>query len=146
MSDHKLFEYSLTDAWGIPLSSVTIHSEDSCRVTYGLFERFRPNIDALHSIVISGDSMKRIKEVLSNDRLYEIDEFEYPFVLDGFMHEFYISDGKRVHRIEGDNFAYCINDRDKYPNINTYNDMLNAIASILITEGIPEACFSLEIE
>lgn len=147
-NDGKWFEYSLSDAWYIPISSVTVLKGEKNTAVFAIPEdgvQFEPIQNSLHSRELSGEVMNEIQHILSDDRLYAIDELEFVPVFDGYKNRFYFSDGKRQIELYGSNIFYCTDDPEAYPNAAVVIEVLEKLGDILTKAGVDPACFKLSI-
>ena len=147
MADRKLFEYSLQDAWHMPISCVTI-LQDQNIVIYSLPEdgagKFQPQ--ELKSVAISNEAMEKVKNIIAESRVFEIDEVEENmdiFCLDGVINEFYVSNENKDNTVEAFNLSTYKSYTKKYPKAAKLIKLLKDLSKVLVPEGVDKRCFSL---
>ena len=149
-NDAKWFEYTLFDAWCCPIAGVTILNADKNTVVYWTPDdnvtRFERMKNKMHSLSVSDASMNKIRSILRDDKLYTIKNLEDTMVIDGYIHEFYFSDGQRKAKLIGYNIDYSRKEYVKHPNAAFVIDILEQIAGTLVTEGVDRRCFMLKVE
>lgn len=142
----KLFEYALFNAWHFPISCVAVFDGECGTVKFGdyrddNFGRYDPDHSADHSIEISCEALSEIKSLLSSSGLSRIKQLERPPVLDGYIQEFCLNNGKTVHTIHGRNMDFCIGEPECYPKAAKVISFFEKIAEILVSEGVEERYF-----
>ena len=147
MADRKLFEYSLQDAWKMPISSVTI-LQDQNIVLYSLpidrAEKFSPQDPK--SVEISNEAMEKVKSIITESRVFEIDEVEENmdiFCLDGVINEFYVSNENKDNTVEAFNLSTYKSYTKKYPKAAKLIKLLKDLSKVLVHEGVDKRCFYL---
>ena len=147
MADRKLFEYSLQDAWKMPISSVTI-LQDQNIVLYSLpidrAEKFSPQDPK--SVEISNEAMEKVKSIITESRVFEIDEVEENmdiFCLDGVINEFYVSNENKDNTVEAFNLSTYKSYTKKYPKSAKLIKLLKDLSKVLVPEGVDKRCFYL---
>ena len=103
-----LFKYTLTDAWHFPLSEVAIFDGEPGYVFYWVQgkDKFDLPMDQ-KSIDLAGETIAKIKELIIDIEVTEIEDLEHVIVMDGYIHEFcYIVDGRKTE-CTGFNISYC---------------------------------------
>ena len=93
MKESIVFDYLLTNAWGLPLCRVSV-SEDG-------MVQYQNGRDEEHSLKLEKVEIEKIKEIVSRHSQildYKSQELESPDVLDGVMNffDFKASDGRNV--------------------------------------------------
>ena len=147
MADRKLFEYNLQDAWQMPISSVTI-LQDQNIVFYTLprdgAEKFPPQDHK--SVEISNEAMEKVKSIITESRVFEIDEVEENmdiFCLDGVINEFYVSNENKDNTVEAFNLSTYKSYTKKYPKAAKLIKLLKDLSKVLVPEGVDKRCFYL---
>ena len=147
MADRKLFEYNLQDAWQMPISSVTI-LQDQNIVLYSLpidrAEKFSPQDPK--SVEISNEAMEKVKSIITESRVFEIDEVEENmdiFCLDGVINEFYVSNENKDNTVEAFNLSTYKSYIKKYPKAAKLIKLLKDLSKVLVPEGVDKRCFYL---
>jgi len=153
MSD-TIFEYKLNNAWDFPLMSLSIHdsAEDNvkCIVWYATNAPEDLPINSNYTLEIS--AIEEIKEIIrSNPSLFEIEEVESPWVLDGFINEFQFSNGKMTVEIKAYNLsAFRKNpltiDGNKPVNAKLLIKVYDRIKKILVSHGVDKRYMRLGID
>ena len=105
-----LFKHELLDAWMQPLSSITIVDSNTDNVIIN---------DS--KFTLSQKDIERIKELLTNKKLYSEFDVVFPPVLDGTSHKIYLA-GKK--EIECSNLWYWVQENvfDSNNEINNNDD------------------------
>jgi len=147
MADRKLFEYSLQDAWQMPISSVTI-LQDQNIVLYTLHEdgnkKYLP--PETKSVEISNEVMEKVKNIIIESRVLEIDEVEENMdicCLDGVINEFYVSEDDKYNTVEAFNLSTYKSYIKKYPKAAKLIKLLKDLSKVLVPEGVDKRCFYL---
>lgn len=147
MADRKLLEYNLQDAWQIPISSVTI-LQDQNIVFYTLprdgAEKFPPQDPK--SVEISNETMEKVKNIITESRVFEIDEVEENMdicCLDGVINEFYVSNENKDNTVEAFNLSTYKSYTKKYPKAAKLIKLLKDLSKVLVPEGVDKRCFYL---
>lgn len=152
MSDGKLFEYNLMDAWHAPVYSVTISESDKNVVCYAISaHRLFPEINGeIKTVEISDKVMEEVRKIIVASKAFEIDEIEENkewVVMDGYINEFYISDGSGGHAvIETYNLWYFKYDPKTYPKASALKKLLKDLSKVLVPEGVDARCFREEAD
>lgn len=144
----KWFMYTLFNAWAWPLADITVFQTDKFFVEYEIHTAGNREPQA-GSIEISDSTMDKIKVILSNKRLYEIEKLEDPYttvgvnIFDGYLHYFYFNNGEQNIVLQEGNIAFCRGQYEKCPNTALVIDILEELGKVLIPEGVDEKCFKL---
>ena len=148
MADRKLFEYGLYDAWHIPISSVTILRDKNivlCSLPRDGAGKFLPQEPK--SVEISNEAMEKVKSIITESRVFEIDEVEENmdvFCLDGFINEFYVSNENKYYTVEALNLDTYKSYTKKYPMAAKLIKLLKDLSKVLIPEGVDKRCFKMK--
>ena len=96
-----------------------------------------------HFVQISDGAMEAVRQILSEDRLYEPGQPEEPKENWGGIHvyDFFFSDGSRSASYRGAELEYIVGRKD-CPKTNYLFDVLKRIGKVLIPEGVPKECFA----
>ena len=144
------FAYALQDAWLMDLTVVEVRtdSDKKNRVYYWSKSEKKPfYLSELAKKAEPDDAvMEQIKTILSDDRIYEMDELEQSpdiVVLDGYAQDFVFSDGTRKKKIRGYNIQVCRGEYEKCPNSALAIDLLEEMSKILVPLGVYKKCFYL---
>lgn len=148
--EETVFRYKLSDAWCRELSQIRIIDDpESPIVSFFMnaggmmsHEPFRVE----HQLPISKDDLEKIKDLLDDPRLYEIEDLEYSYnsmVLDGYDQEFEISSCGRHIKASGSNIQECEDDMEHCLHSVLMAQTLEKIKKILVPAGIPEGCMNL---
>ena len=147
MADMKLFEYSLQDAWHMPISCVTI-LQDQNIVIYSLPEdgarKFQPQEPK--SVAISNEAMEKVKNIITESRVFEIDDVEENMdvlCMDGVINEFYVSGDDKYKTVEAFNLSTYKSYTKKYPKAAKLIKLLKDLSKVLVPEGVDKRCFYL---
>lgn len=149
MSERKIFEYSLQDAWNRPISGVTILGDQKNTVLYSVpqdEEEIYPPPE-IKSIEISNEAMNRVKSLIADSKVYEIDDVEDNrdvICLDGYVNAFYVSKEKQYNSITVFNLGTYRYDTRKYPKACKLIKLLKDLSKVLVPEGVDKRCFNLE--
>ena len=152
MSAGKLFEYNLMDAWHLPIYSVTIPESDKNIVYYAISaNRLFPEINGeIKTVEISNEAMEEVRKIITASKAFEIDEIEKNkewAVMDGYINEFYISDGSGSHAvIEAYNLWNFKYDPKTYPKASALKKLLKDLSKVLVPEGVDARCFREEAD
>jgi len=146
MQNNKIFEYALYNAWHFPITCIAVFDGEHGSVTFGDYQEenfglYHPDHSADQSIDISHEALASIKTLLSASGLRKIKELETPAVLDGYIQEFYLNNGKNAQTIHGTNLDYCIGDPESFPKAAKVIEFLDKLADILVSEGVDEKYF-----
>ncbi len=148
MADRKLFEYSLQDAWHMPISCVTIMGDQNI-VFYSLprdgAEKFLPQEPK--SVAISNEAMEKVKNIITESRVFEIDEVEENMdilCLDGVINEFYVSNENKDNTVEAFNLSTYKSYTKKYPKAAKLIKLLKDLSKVLVPEGVDKRCFKMK--
>ena len=147
----KWFEYGLSDAWIWPITNVAVVQADKYFVDYEIYttEKYYRHGLERHTIEISDSTMDKIKAILSDKRLYEIEKLEDPYstvavdIFDGYLHYFYFNNGEQNIVLREGNIVFCRGQYEKCPNTALVIDILEELGKVLIPEGVDEKCFKL---
>ena len=144
MENSLLFEYTLSNAWGMPVSGFSIFGGDAPSVSFrvrGKGSRFEP--PAYTSVALDADATARIEQLLSGLDVADIEWLEHVVVMDGYRQDFtYFSGGNEVS-FSGSNIAYCKKEPDLYPNAMKMIRLLGELKALLVPLGVDRKCFSL---
>ncbi len=152
MSEKKVFEYNLMDAWHAPIYSVTIPESDQNIVYYAISaHRLFPDINGeIKTVEISDKAMEEVRRLISTSKAYEISEVEENkdcIVLDGYIQEFYITDGCGGNAIiQAYNLQSYRTNRKIYPKVSSLRKLLKDLSKVLVPEGVDARCFRLTSE
>lgn len=149
MSDRKIFEYSLQDAWNRPISGFTILRDQKNTV---LFSVQQDDADIypppeIKSVEICNEAMDKVKNIITESRAFEIDDVEDNmdvFCLDGVINVFYISNENKINTVEAFNLATYKPYKQKYPKAYKLIKLLKNLSKVLVPEGVDKRCFNLE--
>ena len=139
-----LFKYTLTDAWHFPLSEFAIFDSEPGYVFYWVQgkDKFDLPMDQ-KSIDLADETIAKIKELIMDLDVTEIEDLEHVIVMDGYIHEFcYIVDGRKTE-CTGYNISYCKEQPKLYPNAMVLIRLLQKLKDILVPLGVDNKCFSL---
>ena len=147
MADRKLFEYSLQDAWHMPISCVTILGDQNI-VIYSLPEdgagKFQPQEPK--SVAISNEAMEKVKNIITESGVFEIDDVEENMdvlCMDGVINEFYVSGDDKYKTVEAFNLSTYKSYTKKYPKAAKLIKLLKDLSKVLVPEGVDKRCFYL---
>ncbi|MBP5491660.1 MAG: hypothetical protein J6Y08_02325 [Clostridiales bacterium] len=142
--DNKIFEYKLTDAWKIPIVSLSIYDRPEenvkCLVWYGIVAP--KDLQLTKKYTIDESALKQIKVVIDDNReLLEMDEVEFPPVLDGYGNEFYFKLGDESKLIDASNISFWTSNHRTFEGEKPVNAKLvlkvhKKIKAILVDNGI----------
>ena len=150
--NEKIFEYTLRNAWGMPLSQFSIFDRKQNAV------EFFPNDDDRGAFAPPPDIMKaeleqsvidRIKMILADDEIYAIEDLEDPsdigiVVMDGVKNGFYFRSGDRVCELSTNNMGCCMDDLDRCPNLQKIISVCEEIMDIISEYDLGEGCFDAD--
>ena len=148
MADRKLFEYSLYDAWHMPISCVTILEDQNIAILSlprDGDERFLPQESK--SVEISNEAMEKVRNIITESRVFEIDDVEENmdiFCLDGFINEFNVSNENKYNTVEAFNLDTYKSYTKKYHKAAKLIKLLKDLSKVLVPEGVDKRCFKLE--
>ena len=154
MDGRIIFDYSLTNAWGLPLCYTAVSEKGRAE--------YRDGENKAETVVIGDNAIQKIKEIIaSHPKVFEYKEVENPGVYDGVMNffEFSTSEGKE-NRISAFNIGEVKNpDATFWPVLGKQNaserhvepvrarkvvNVFEEIAAILIKNAVDEDCLRLE--
>ena len=96
---------------------------------------------------LSEDIIDQIKQVYMNNKdIFDIEEVEFPPVLDGCCNSFVFSDGKSKNEIRTSNLWYFLEEPSEAPNAMLLLKVFAEIKEILVTNGVDEKYFVLYCE
>ena len=136
-----IFRYNLLDAWGRDISEIKIYDNETNNVSCMNVNNKKM---ASANYTVSKENIEKIKSLLCNDKLSELNELESPMVLDGVINrfEFEVNDKNKV--ISGFNLWGFEKDSFKYaPNAKILYKVFNNIKNICIENGVPKIYFNL---
>lgn len=133
---NDVFKYSLSDAWGSPISSVRI-TEDKNNNVIGLY-----GCKVEHH-TLRKDEIEEIKKIIiKNKVVFNIDDNEWysaPMVLDGYHNSFYVENDYEFLELEIGNYGYMYDDE----RLLDLRKLFEEIAEYLISKDVSEKLFLL---
>lgn len=149
-----IFQYELHDAWFRPIVSIRILNDMKNTVIlwkdpFDFFEHYSASFDEPVTVSISDEALANLKNVISDDELYDYDNDYLPSpnnIMDGYRQEFYFSDGSRAAEYHGSNIGYCLSSPKRYPFTIKILDAFRKIGEILIAEGINRDYLILDLD
>lgn len=138
-----LFEYGLTDAWGIPIAHVAVFEGSapyvSCFVkTDGILLPSGEKTVALDTMAI--DAIRKTLQCLNVEI---IEPLTHVVVMDGYNQVFKYQNGVTLIEITASNISACRKAPKLYPNAMAMIRAQKKIAKILMPYGVNNKCFAL---
>ncbi len=139
-----LFKYSLNDARSLTLSEIAIFESEPGYVSSFVqgnndftLPREQKRID------LDSATFDKIRGLISEIKVTELEFLEHVLVLDGYAQEFsYKVDGREANFV-GFNLRYCKDQPALYPNAMVMIRLLQKLKNILVPLGVDKKCFSL---
>lgn len=106
--DDKIFGYQLSDAWCFPIVSVSVfdRAEDNVKCMVWYATHAPADLTLTNNYSLSKDAIGQIKDIISkNEAVFDIDEVEFPPVLDGFGNGFFFRSGNKTINLDASNIA-----------------------------------------
>ena len=104
----KIFGYQLSDAWCFPIVSVNVfdRAEDNVKCMVWYATHAPADLALTRNFSLSEDAIGQIKDIISkNEAVFDIDEVEFPCMLDGFGNEFFFRNGNKTISLDASNIA-----------------------------------------
>jgi len=143
MKEDMIFEYVLSDAWGMPLLDIELNKSEHGYMNITEYGDCGEITESTHNIEITDASMSKIEKAISEFDFNAVKKLEFPPVLDGFMQEFFFKSKDASYVIRGYNLDYCVGDPEQFPKANAVIDLFSDIAEELISNGVSEKYFIL---
>ena len=155
IDEDLVFQYELSDAWEIPLVSVSVYnrSEDNikCIVWYAPKAPRDLPLNSNYSVDVS--VINQVYEIIrNNNTIFDVDTIETPPVLDGFGNKFTFKDGDDYIWLSAYNISawnYDVNrtieGRDPI-NAKLVLDVFERIKQLLVKNGVEGRYLILELE
>ena len=146
----KIFEYQLKNAWEFPIIGLSIYDrpEDNVKCLVYYATHAPKDLTLSKSYTLDGSVIKQIRAVIeSNSRIFNIEEVEFPFVLDGFGNEFFFKCEDKSVRLDASNISAWYNTRmhGKAPtNAKLILKVYEKIKELLTENGVDSRYLSLE--
>lgn len=147
MEQKKVFEFSLCDAWNLPIRTVMISEGEKNTVLLSGTLMKDPSGSLGEMIEISDAAMTEIKRIILESGVLKIDEVEENedvFILDGYIHEFCFAQDGDYHTIEVFNLDSYQKYKKKYPKAASLIQLLHDMKMVLQPEGINGVFFILK--
>jgi len=155
MNEKRIFRYALHDAWNDPVSQVDVmdYPTENVRCLYipraGRKHSSTPGISTVKTI--SSEDLLIMKDLIRKNRIvFDYDELEFPFVIDGVINHFEFSIDGNTHKIEAYN-AWALRDNSRvgisgdYPFIKSKHvlHLFDSICDVLIRNGVDKRYLDL---
>jgi hypothetical protein len=104
----KIFGYQLSDAWRFPIVSVKVfdRAEDNVKCMVWYATHAPADLALTRKFTLSEDAIGQIMDIISkNEAVFDIDEVEFPCMLDGFGNEFFFRNGNKTISLDASNIA-----------------------------------------
>lgn len=139
-----LFKYSLNDAWNFPISEFAIFDGEPGYVFYWTEGKDKFGIPMEQVCIdLDNETLGKIKNLIMNLNVTELEKLEHVFILDGYIQEFcYVVNGRKIE-LSGDNINYCKEQPQLYPGAMVMIRLLQKLKDILAPLGVDNKCFSL---
>ena len=146
MEQKKVFEYSLCDAWHMPIRTIMISEGDKNTVLLtGSSTRFSP--ESMGELIEINDTiMSEIKRIIHDSgvmKFKKVEENMDVFVLDGYIHEFCFAQDESYHTIWVCNLDTYQRYKKKYPKAAALLTLLHKLKVLLVPEGVNGEFFRL---
>ena len=151
--DDKIFGYQLSDAWRFPIVSVNVfdRAEDNVKCMVWYATHAPADLALTRNFSLSEDAIGQIKDIISkNEAVFDIDDVEFPCVLDGFGNEFFFRNGNKTISLDASNiaawkrkdFKRTVDGKDPI-NAKLLLKMLSRISGVLTDNGVDGRYLSL---
>lgn len=107
-NNDKIFGYLLSNAWCFPIVSLNVfdRAEDNVKCMVWYATHAPADLTFTKNYSLSKDAIGQIKDIISkNEAVFDIDEVEFPPVLDGFGNGFFFRNGNRTISLDASNIA-----------------------------------------
>ena len=107
-NDDKIFGYQLSDAWYFPIVSLNVfdRAEDNVKCMVWNATKVPADLALIRNYSLSEKTIGQIKDIISkNEAVFDIDEVEFPLVLDGFGNEFFFGNGGKSVSLDASNIS-----------------------------------------
>lgn len=146
MNEQMLFQYELADAWEDTLAKVEVTDgkKDNVRCTYPCVSpSVKGEVPSAQVITLSGNEIEKIRNILmEHTEIFEIDDVEFPMILDGYVNNFVFLMGENKTCIQACNiYVYREMESVKAKKV---LEVFDAIAKVLLAAGVEEKYLALE--
>ena len=138
-----LFEYDLTDAWGIPITHIAIYDGEQPYARFFVKSGgiFMPPDEK--TISLDSAAVEAIKKTLHRLHVTEIEPLTHVIVCDGYEQTFKYHNGDKLIELTAGNISASRGAPKLYPNAMAMIRAQKRIAKTLSPYGIDNKCFAL---
>ena len=152
--EDQIFGYLLSNDWSFPLISLNVYdlAEENVKCLVWYATQAPEDLALSRKYTLDKNAIDQIKDIIGkNKTVFDIDEVEFPCVLDGFSNEFFFRDGNKSISLEASNISFLdegdttIYDGEPV-NAKLLLKMFSEIKDILTANGVDERYLSLALE
>ena len=143
----QLFEYTLADASGFPVTQISVYGGKTngfvCTRIGGKCRYLTP--PAWDAFKIDGTTLNTIRDLIENLDVTDIERRRHRMVMNGYINEFSYTTSlnEKPIKLYSDNISVCKERPELYPNTMALIKLLGKLQDLLTPLGISEKCFSI---